>query len=40
MASKLNQAFFHDEAEAFKTLEAIMWPEGPSCPHCGAVDRL
>ncbi|HEX3943875.1 MAG TPA: IS1595 family transposase, partial [Rhizomicrobium sp.] len=40
MASKLNQAFFHDEAEAFKTLEAIMWPQGPSCPHCGAVDRL
>ncbi|HEX3943515.1 MAG TPA: IS1595 family transposase, partial [Rhizomicrobium sp.] len=40
MASKLNQSFFHDEVEAFKTLEAIMWPEGPSCPHCGAVDRL
>jgi transposase-like protein len=40
MASKLNQPFFHDEAEAFKTLEAILWPEGPSCPHCGAVDRL
>ncbi len=20
--------------------EAILWPEGPTCPHCGAVDRI
>jgi transposase-like protein len=40
MASVLNEAYFHDEAAAFEALEAIVWPNGPSCPHCGAVDRL
>lgn len=40
MASVLNQKYFHDEAAAFAALEAIMWPEGPTCPHCGAVDRI
>jgi transposase-like protein len=40
MTSVLNETYFHDEAAAFKALEAIVWPEGPTCPHCGAVDRL
>src|SRR5437868_13493646 len=40
MASAISNPRFHDEAEAFKALEAIMWPEGPVCPHCGALDRL
>lgn len=40
MASVLNEAYFHDEAAAFKALEAILWPEGPVCPHCGAIDRI
>jgi transposase-like protein len=40
MASVLNEPYFHDEAAAFKALEAIVWPEGPTCPHCGAVDRI
>ena len=40
MASVLNQPYFHDEKAAFAALEALLWPEGPSCPHCGAVDRL
>ena len=40
MASVLNQAYFHDEAAAFEALEAIIWPNGPTCPHCGATDRL
>jgi transposase-like protein len=40
MASVLNEAYFHDEAAAFKALEEILWPNGPNCPHCGAVDRL
>ncbi|WP_024276267.1 IS1595 family transposase [Hyphomicrobium sp. 802] len=31
---------FHDEAAAFEELEAILWPEGPVCPHCGAMDRI
>jgi transposase-like protein len=40
MASVLNEAYFTDEAAAFAALEAIVWPNGPICPHCGAVDRL
>jgi transposase-like protein len=40
MSSVLNEAYFHDEAAAFKALEAIVWPNGPTCPHCGATDRI
>ena len=40
MASVLNKPYFHDEAAAFAALEAIMWPEGPVCPHCGETDRI
>lgn len=28
---------FHDENEARKHLEAIRWPDGPACPHCGSI---
>jgi transposase-like protein len=40
MTSVLNEPFFNDEAAAFVALEAIVWPNGPVCPHCGAVDRI
>lgn len=40
MASVLKEAYFHGEAAAFAALEAILWPDGPTCPHCGAVDRI
>jgi transposase-like protein len=40
MASAFSDPRFHDEKAAFAALEAIMWPEGPVCPHCGALDRL
>ena len=40
MASVLNEAYFHDEAAAFEALESIIWPSGPTCPHCGSADRL
>ncbi len=30
--------YFHDEQAAFETLERIVWPNGPSCPHCGNAD--
>jgi transposase-like protein len=40
MASVLNEPYFHDEAAAFAALERILWPEGPICPHCGAIDRI
>lgn len=40
MASVLTEKYFYDEAAGSERLEAIMWPEGPICPHCGAVDRI
>jgi transposase-like protein len=40
MASILTKPYFIDEAAAFAELEAIVWPNGPTCPHCGAVDRI
>jgi transposase-like protein len=40
MASVLNEPYFHDETAAFAALEAIVWPNGPTCPHCGAIDRI
>src|SRR5690348_14295263 len=30
---------FTDKAAARAHLEAIQWPDGPICPHCGVVDR-
>jgi transposase-like protein len=32
-------ACFSDEADAYKTLEGIRWPDGPICPHCGVIDE-
>ncbi|MGE4064996.1 MAG: IS1595 family transposase [Rhodospirillaceae bacterium] len=40
MTSVLNKPYFYDEVEAFKALEEIIWPNGPTCPHCGATDRI
>jgi transposase-like protein len=30
---------FSDEAEAYRLIESIRWPDGPVCPHCGTVDH-
>jgi transposase-like protein len=38
--SALARAHFYDEAEAFKHLESVLWPDGPVCPHCGSMDRI
>ena len=38
--SALSAPFFHDEAAAFEKLESIVWPQGPVCPHCGAMSRI
>ncbi|MEO1168428.1 MAG: IS1595 family transposase [Pseudomonadota bacterium] len=34
--SVLSKSYFHDEAEAFKFLERIIWGDEIVCPHCGA----
>ena len=31
----LTAPHFHDETKAREYLEAIRWPNGPVCPHCG-----
>jgi len=35
--SILSKPYFHDEAAAFEHLEAVLWPDGPICPHCGVI---
>ena len=36
--SVLSLKYFHDEPAAFAHLEGLLWPEGPTCPHCGNAD--
>ena len=38
--SVLSQPNIHDEAAAFAHVEAMLWPEGPVCPHCGCTGRI
>lgn len=40
MSSVLSDTHFHNEAAAYKWVEARVWPEGPTCPHCGGVERI
>lgn len=37
MASHLNQPHFQDPIKAREYLEAVRWPNGPICPHCGVI---
>jgi transposase-like protein len=38
--SVLSKPYFHDEEAAYAKLEAIIWPEGPVCPHCGCMGHV
>lgn len=38
--SILSARYFHDEAAAFEHVEAVLWPQGPVCPHCGCTGRI
>lgn len=38
--SILSAPHFHNEDAAFAYVEAILWPAGPFCPHCGSVEKL
>ena len=41
MATSLfDQPRFKDADSAREHLEFVRWPQGPVCPHCGAVDRI
>jgi transposase-like protein len=35
--SVLNAPHFQNEAAAFEHVEAMLWPNGPVCPHCKAT---
>jgi transposase-like protein len=35
--SILDSKLFHDEAAAYRFVEAKVWPHGPVCPHCGST---
>jgi transposase-like protein len=36
----LTAPIFHDETKARAHLEAIRWPNGPICPHCGEAEKV
>jgi transposase-like protein len=40
MSADLQSPTFSDENKAREALEAMRWPNGPICPHCGSVDGL
>ena len=40
MAINLTDPVFTDETKARAHLEAIRWPDGPVCVHCGSVDKV
>ncbi|HUC61186.1 MAG TPA: IS1595 family transposase [Alphaproteobacteria bacterium] len=37
MTSNLTNPIYNDEEAARKHFEAVRWPDGPVCPHCGSV---
>ncbi len=37
--SAFSAPHFSDEDAARRHLEAIRWPDGPTCPHCGSIGR-
>src|ERR1700704_5864715 len=38
--STIEAKVFHDETAAYAWVEAQVWPNGPTCPHCGGVERI
>lgn len=38
--SILDFTHFHNEESAYAYVEALLWPEGPVCPHCGNCDAV
>ena len=39
MTLNLKAKIYTDENAAREHLEAIQWPQGPICPHCGVIDH-
>jgi transposase-like protein len=39
-AANLQALAFTDETAAREAMEALLWPNGPVCPHCGSLEKL
>jgi transposase-like protein len=40
LPTALSHPCYHDDEAARVTFEAVRWPDGPYCPHCGAFDTV
>src|SRR5271155_304501 len=40
MSADLQAPAFTDDNAAREAMEAIMWPDGPVCPHCGSFSKI
>lgn len=40
MPADLQSPAFTDDNAAREAMEAVLWPYGPVCPHCGSLDRI
>lgn len=38
--SILSSKHFHNEKEAYKFVEKLLWKDGATCPHCGECERI
>lgn len=38
--ANLQAKTFADDNAAREAIEALMWPNGPSCPHCGCMGKI
>ena len=38
-AADIQAPAFTDDNTAREAIEALMWPNGPVCPHCGNVEQ-
>jgi transposase-like protein len=39
-AADLQAPAFTDDNVAREAMEAVLWPHGPLCPHCGSLDKI
>ncbi len=40
MTADITNPIFTNETKARKHLEALRWPDGPFCPHCGSTENI
>jgi transposase-like protein len=40
MVADLQAPAFTDDNIAREAMEAVLWPHGPVCPHCGSLEKL